>query len=98
LPEKSKEAPQELMNSERWLVMQVIDMPMDKVTDEVKIHEMIEGGDELSDMHKIAKIGLKCPSVGVDGTQAFAELGWSSRDERGCRPGLKGGKGLLQVR
>jgi len=77
--------------------MTLVDMPVNIGANQVKLEEIIEGWDALLDVREITKVTLKTTFVTFEGAVPLAEMCVSSWYERGCRPGVKSCKGLLEV-
>ena len=92
LPYKGRHEIKEMPDSQRWLPVTVIHMPMNVASHEINIKEVLKGWSEVEDVVEIPKIPFEGSSVVIKGFLTLAQMGWSSWDKRSCRPGVKGKK------
>ena len=72
-----------------------INMPMDIVSDEVDIKEVIEGRGEMFGVIEVPEVTLKSHLIDLYGTEALTEMCFPPWDKRSSGPGLKSSKCVL---
>ena len=97
MPGNGHEELKELTDHDCRLLVTVIHMPVDVACNALDIKEVFKGWGEMFLIMEIAKIALKGRLVVIDGALTLTKLGRSSWDERSGCPGLKRGKGCLEV-